>query len=308
MREHKGKSLISLPSDYVAIDTETTGLDPQWDSLIEIAAVRVKDGQIASSFSSLVNPGYCVDGFVTELTGITNEMLQDAPAQDEVIPQFMEFIGGSVLLAHNASFDINFLYDAAEQTGNSPLSNSFVDTLRIARKVFPELQHHRLSDITAACGVDQIESHRAEADARATVQCYEIMRSRILAVSTEEDFVKGFKPTGRHYANILAALDAPSGEVDETNPIFQKVVVFTGSLSRMERKDAFQIVANLGGIPKDSITAKTNVLVIGTTDYAKNIKNGKTGKMKKAEDLQKKGNDIIVLSEDAFFDLISAYL
>lgn len=308
MREHKGKSLIALPSNYVAIDTETTGLDPEWDGLIEIAAVRVREGQIVGRFSSLVNPGDYVDEFITELTGITNEMLQAAPTQETVMPRFMEFIEDSILLAHNANFDINFLYDAAEAAGCAPLCNHFVDTMRISRKVFRELPHHRLSDIVTACGVSQSEAHRAEADARAVVECYETMRTKILAASTEDDFVKGFKPTGNHYANILANISATVAEIDETNPIFGKNVVFTGALSRMERKDAFQIVANLGGIPQDSITTKTNFLVIGNTDYAKNIKNGKTGKMKKAESYQKKGLEITILSENAFFDLISDFM
>ena len=321
MREHKGKSLIALPSAYVVIDTETTGLDPAWDQLIEVAAVRFENGEIIDSFSSLVKPGSIrktapdgteyelfVDQFITELTGITNEMLAGAPEPDEVMPMLISFIGDSVLVAHNANFDINFIYDTVEWSCATHFKNDFVDTLRIARKVFPELQHHRLSDIAYVCGVEQPTAHRAEADSIITGKCFEIIRKLILEGQTEEDFIRGFRPTGSHYASILDNISEKTDEIDDTNPVFGKNVVFTGALSKMERKEAFQIVANLGGIPKDSITAKTNFLVIGNTDYAKNVKNGKTGKMKKAEDYQKKGFDIAVLSEDAFFDMISDYL
>lgn len=308
MREYKGKSLIALPSSYVVIDTETTGLDPDFDSIIEVSAVRFADGQMVGSFSSLVNYGCQIDEFITELTGITNEMLDEAPGPETVIPHFLEFVGNSILIAHNANFDINFLYDAAMAYGGGPLTNNFVDTLRIARKVFRSLQHHRLSDIAEACGIDQAQAHRAEADCLVTGQCYEIMRGKILAEQTEEEFVRYFKPTNNHYAGILASLTAETDDIDDSNPIFGKHVVFTGALSRMERKDAFQIVLNLGGIPQDSITTKTNFLVIGNTDYAKNVKNGRTGKMKKAESYQKKGLEISILSENAFFDMIDGYL
>ena len=102
---------------------------------------------------------------------------------------------------------------------------------------------------------------------------------------------------------ITATVD----EIDDTNPIYGKTVVFTGALSSMGRKEALQIVANLGGIPADSITAKTNYLVIGAADFVKSVKDGKTTKMKKAEALRLKGADIATISETAFFDLIADY-
>lgn len=318
MRENKGKSIIALPSEYIVIDTETTGLDYECCHLIEVAAVKYSNGTETGRFSSLVKPELYetlndndewvpeyVDEFITQLTGITNEMLAAAPDPEEVIPQFLDFLGDAVLIGHNANFDINFLYDAAETVGRT-LSNDFIDNLRIARKVFPELPHHRLADIAKACAIPQPDAHRAEADCIVTAGCFECMKAKILAEQTEADFAKLFDKSYRRQ-EALANVTANTTHIDETNPIFSKVVVFTGALSTMSRLAAFQIVANLGAIPQDSVTKKTNFLVIGKSDFAKSVKGGKTTKMKKAESLIAKGNDLTILSEDAFFDLIEEY-
>ena len=326
MREHKGQSIIALPAKYTVIDIETTGLDFEYCHIIEVAAVKFEDGKIVDTFSSLVKPplertyfplrndgagewvNRYVDEFISDLTGITNEMLECAPAPADVIPKLREFLGDSVLIAHNANFDINFLYDAIEQHCNAYLTNNFIDTLRIARKVFPELSHHRLSDIATACQVDQSEAHRAEADCLVTGKCYEFMRNHTLTKSSEEEFQKLFKQKSLRHKNSLLSMEATTEDIDDTNPIYQKVIVFTGALSAMSRKEAFQLSLNLGAIPEDSITKKTNYLVIGSEDFAKSVTDGKTSKMKKAENYQQKGAEIYIISENAFFDLISEYI
>lgn len=322
MREYKGNSIIALPEDYVIIDTETTGLDYDYCDLIEICAIRFSGGVQAGIFSTLVQPPKYevyddiagvwteeyVDSYIAELTGITNEMLASAPPPASVIPKFLEFIGNSVLIGHNINFDINFLYDAAENSCGAFLRNDFIDTLRIARKLYPALKHHRLSDIAGVCQVPQSQAHRAEADCIVTAQCYGYMRNAILADQTEEEFQNRFKRNYMKYSNTLAGVVATVDDIDDTNPLYDKIVVFTGALSTIGRKEAFQIVANLGGIPKDSITKKTNYLVIGNSDFATSVKNGKTSKMKQAEDYQQKGCDITIISENAFFEMISEYI
>ena len=95
MRELKGRSILDFPESYVVIDVETTGLDPSKDHLIEIAALRVRDGKIEDSFSSLVKPSVEIDSFISDLTGITNEQLKTAPKPEDVLPQFCDFIGHS---------------------------------------------------------------------------------------------------------------------------------------------------------------------------------------------------------------------
>lgn len=332
VREGKGKSIIALPQDYIVIDIETSGLDYEYNNIIEVAAIKYSNGIEVETFSSLVKPpkqqifypsqnngdgeliSRYIDEFIESLTGITNEMLESAPLPDEVIPAFLDFIGDSVLIGHNVHFDINFLYDAAVSTCNHPLSNNFIDTLRIARKVFPDLEHHRLADISIACETPAYNAHRAEADCRTTAACYEIMRKKVLLSKTEEDFRNSFSKKksksewSKKYKEALSNISPTVEEIDDTNPIYGKVVVFTNSLSRMVRIKAWQIVANLGGIPAETLTKETNYLVIGSAEFAKSVKNGKTKKMNKAEQYQSKGQEILIVSEETFFDLISEFI
>lgn len=320
MREYKGKSIIALPGNYVVIDVETTGLSFEYSEIIEIAAIKYFEGQITEKFTSLVQPtpftslneddeweDHYVDSFISELTGITDEMLAAAPKPSEVLPKLMAFIGDNVLLGHNVGFDVNFLYDAASRIGER-LSNDYIDTMRIARKVFPQMAHHRLRDVAAACEVKQDNAHRAEQDCLVTARIYEIMRERILREDTEETFKHRFRRCYHKRSEKLLSIRPTVSYIDDTNPIYGKVVVFTGALSSMLRQDAFQIVANLGGVPEDRITKRTNYLVIGDTDFAKSVKNGKTTKMRTAEDYIKKDRDILIVSEKSFFDLISEYM
>lgn len=310
MRENKGQSLIALPYDFTVIDTETTGMDYELCNIIEISALKVRNGIVIERFSSLVQPPPTidldgsisfVDSFITDLTGITNEMLLSAPVAKDVLPQFLTFIGQDILIGHNVSFDINFLYDAC-LGHNLPFSNNFIDTLRISRKLCPELEHHRLSDIAKAFKIPQPQSHRALADCETALRCYHALREKALEQYTESEFISLFKK--RHHRIDLSNIHCQSEEIDEANPIYGKSVVFTGTLSAMTRKEAMQVVVNLGGIIADSVTQKTNFLVIGSEEFASSVKNGKTNKMKKAESLMLKGCDISVISEATFWDML----
>ena len=115
------------------------------------------------------------------------------------------------------------------------------------------------------------------------------------------------KKAFNYYAE-LTGIVATVDSFDDSNPIFEKVIVFTGALSSMSRKEAFQLVANLGAVPDETITKKTNYLVIGDSDFAKSVKDGKTTKMKKAESLRQKGYEISIISERAFWELIADYI
>lgn len=336
-RLDKGSSIIDFPSEYMGIDIETTGLDYQFDEIIEIAALHVKDGNIVDRFSSLIQPSsskcivsfgriqaLCYESFsdvpydvfdalckerlipesVITLTGITDEMVRSAPLADQVIPKFHAFVGDHILVGHNANFDINFIYDACQQCGLQ-LRNDFIDTMRISKKVFPELEHYRLPDLVKRMGISQDVAHRAEADTETAVRCFEGMKKIVLETKTIDDFRKEFRSRkSQNYRASLLAVTADTDDFDETNPLYGKVVVFTGALSSMGRKEAFQIVANLGGHPEDKITKKTNFLVIGDDEFSKSRRDGETNKMKKANAYREKGQDIVTLSESTFFQML----
>ena len=172
MRELKGKSLIEIPNKYIAFDIETTGLDPMYDEIIEIGAIKIEDGKEIETFSTLIKPDYEIDEFITELTGITNEMVMDAPKINEVLPKFMDFIKDSVIIGHNVNFDINFIYDNLINEDMNPITNDFVDTLRLSRRLLPELKHHRLSDLANYYNIDTTGSHRSLTDVRITIDIF----------------------------------------------------------------------------------------------------------------------------------------
>ena len=172
MRVQKGKSLIMAPSSFVVFDIETTGLNTKQNEIIEIGALKVKDSVVIDKFNSLIKPKYPISSFITNLTGITNQMVIDAPPIDEVLVNFMEFVGSNTLMGHNVNFDINFIYDKLLECRLKPLTNDFVDTLRLSRMVLTNLSHHKLSDLADYYHIDKTGSHRSLKDVEMTLEVY----------------------------------------------------------------------------------------------------------------------------------------
>lgn len=167
-RPEKGSSLLEFPSDYTVIDLETTGTNPQWDDIIELAALRVRDGVCVDTFSQLVKPPHTIPAMITALTGITNEAVANAPAIHEVIGDFLSFIGNDIIVGHNVHFDVNFTYDAAVKNLGRAVSNPMVDTLRLSRRLLPELERHTLEAVAQALDVNQAGAHRSLVDCETT--------------------------------------------------------------------------------------------------------------------------------------------
>lgn len=304
-REQKGNSLLTFPDDFTIIDLETTGLDPTFDEIIEVGAIRVRNGDVTDTFNSLVKPEKEVDAFITEITGITNEMLADAPSISEIFPDFLSFVSNDIIVGHNVNFDINFVYDTNSKLYNQYFSNSFTDTLRLSRRLLPELEHHRLKDLINHFEIDIERQHRSLDDCRATLECYNKLKS--LAVEkydTLDNFYIENKSKCKKRLD-LSQIKTAVTEFDEDNPFFEKVCVFTGVLEKMKRSDAAQLVVDLGGICGNSVTKKTNYLILGNNDYCPTIRDGKSTKQKKAEELKLKGNDIEIISENTFYDMLN---
>lgn len=167
-----------MERSYIAIDIETTGLNTKQDRIIEVGAIRVIDGEETERFSSFVNPGRTLPERITELTGIRDDMLKDAPDIGEVIRRIAEFAGEFPLLGHNILFDYSFLKRAAINWGGiSSWEKTGIDTLKIARVLMPEEEKKNL---LAACLYFRVAMgtvHRAEEDARAASQLYLAMCS-----------------------------------------------------------------------------------------------------------------------------------
>jgi DNA polymerase-3 subunit epsilon len=156
-----------LDQAIVMLDFETTGLSPAMgDRITEVAALRIVGGEIVDRYVSLVNCGVRIPSFITGLTGITQAMVDSAPPVAEVVPQLLDFIGSDALSAHNASFDEKFLRAEAEQLDLIPRHQSLVCSLKLSRRVFPELSSYKLGDLSRSLGIRfGGNAHRAEADA-----------------------------------------------------------------------------------------------------------------------------------------------
>lgn len=173
---NKGKRLSKYVTDYIVFDLETTGINPDWDAIIEISAVKVCGGKCATEYSTLVNPGRHIPARATAVNGITDDMVKDAPDIKTAIAGFMEFIGDGVLVGHNIhTFDMNFAYDAAWQALGKELGNDYIDTLYMARSCLPGLAHYKLTDVSEYFQINTEGAHRALNDCVMNQKCYEEM-------------------------------------------------------------------------------------------------------------------------------------
>lgn len=312
---NKGTSLLLTPSDYTVIDIETTGFDPKFDEIIEIGAIKVRNNTIIEKFESLIKPNgyFCdddngievfeyVDDFITNLTGITNEMLETAPSLEEVLPKYIDFIGDDIVIGHNVHFDINFLYDVMLKLVDHEFSNDLVDLLRLSRRVYPEYKNHKLETVAKNLDVDISNKHRSLRDCEITYESY----IKLIQHLEDEnvDLSKLFAKSGGRKSLDLKSITSEKEYFDEDHLLYNMNCVFTGTLEKMARKYAAQLVVDLGGKCINSVTKKANFLILGNFEYNATVKNGKSTKLKKAEKLILEGQALQILSEDVFYDLV----
>ncbi len=159
----------------IAIDVETTGISPEKERIIEIGAFRPETGEI---FRTLINPGRPLPDKITELTGITDDMLVDAPEEAEAIQRLLEFMGDdTVLLGHNVSFDHSFLVQAIRRCGFPEPVFQGIDTLKLSRVLCPELPNKKLETMVDHFGLTNERAHRAFEDAKVTVELYQCLKA-----------------------------------------------------------------------------------------------------------------------------------
>ncbi len=178
---------------FVVVDLETTGGSPSTSQITEIGAVKVHGGVVQGEFQTLVRPTIAIPAFITVLTGISNRTVATAPRIETALPSFLDFARGSVLVAHNAGFDISFLKAAAATTGHPWPGFSVVDTVHLARQLVTreESPNHKLSSLAALFGAQITPDHRALHDAQATVDVLHALIERVggLGVHTLEELI-----------------------------------------------------------------------------------------------------------------------
>ena len=198
---------------FCIVDLETTGGSAENSAITEIGAVKVRGGESLGTFHSLVNPGEPVPAFIRLLTGITNELVAEAPEINAVLPSFIEFCRGTVLVAHNARFDVSFLNAALERCSYPPLENRVVDTALLARKMLTgEVPNNKLETLARHLRCAHQPSHRAYADALATTDLLHhlIERGAGFGVTTLEDLLQiSFTRMDQTISKVRLADDLP---------------------------------------------------------------------------------------------------
>ena len=182
----KNKEYNLFDQEYVVYDTETTGLNSGTDQMIEIGAVKVKNDEIIERFDELIACPTPLPKIITELTNITDEMLVGKDTEENVTKRFLEFIGDRPLVAHNAQFDISFITSAVKKYNLGEFNNTVIDTMGLARNMYPEWRNHKLSTLVKNLDVewDEDKHHRADYDCEGTSKCfykmlYELKRQNI---------------------------------------------------------------------------------------------------------------------------------
>lgn len=175
-RKLKGNSVLQWVDDYVLVDIETTGLSPKENDIIEIGAIKVRNNKIIEEYESLIKINYNINPFITKLTGITNDMLKDGKNIENVLTEFIKFTGNDVIMGHNVNFDINFIYDNCEKYLKSYLTNDFIDTMQIAKKILPNSQNYKLGTLAEKFDVSYKGAHRGLKDVEITYEVYNKLR------------------------------------------------------------------------------------------------------------------------------------
>lgn len=154
---------------FVAIDVETTGLSPITNELIEVSAIKYDGNRKIDTYTTLIKPKVRIPYYITNITGITNEMVKNAPQVEEVMPNLIEFIGNSKIVAHNANFDYKFIQNYSR---NAFSKNTLIDTVQLGRKMYPNLPNHKLGTIAKHIGITEDSFHRAEFDCECCAKIY----------------------------------------------------------------------------------------------------------------------------------------
>lgn len=165
---------------FTAIDTETTGLHSTTDRLLEVGAVKFSKDGVIDTYNRLINPCCSIPYEATRINHITKEMVQDCPTEQEILPDLVQFVSNSILVAHNANFDLKFINTALLRCGYKALLNQVEDTVKISRSAFPDLGSHKLQFLAQHFNINPGNAHRAQDDARVCMELLLICFRQVL--------------------------------------------------------------------------------------------------------------------------------
>ena len=172
----KSKNLMKFVDDYVLVDIETTGLSPINDDIIEIGAIKVINNKIVDKYSQLIQINKSLSPFITNLTGITNNMLKSGKEPNIVFNEFVNFVGEEVIIGHNVNFDLGFLTNKCKKYIDYNLTNDYIDTMYLARKLVPDSTNYKLGTLAKYFNISYEGAHRGLKDVEITYEVYNCLR------------------------------------------------------------------------------------------------------------------------------------
>ena len=263
--------------EFVVFDIETTGLNSHTNKIIEIGAVKIKAGRIIDRYSQLINPGISIPYHITEITSITNEQVANQPKIDEVIGKFVEFIGDAVLVAHNAPFDMGFIKRDIKEYLNIDLENSVIDTLQMARDLFPDFKKYGLGDLNKSLGLALEKHHRAVDDSQATANMFIIFLEKYKEKGIEylKDINKGFEVNVKKQSlkNIMVQVKTQEGLKNMYKLVSEGHIKYFGNKKAR--------------IPKSVLKENREGLIVGSSLSAHFLNTGELVELYLRRDLEK---------------------
>ena len=263
--------------EFVVFDIETMGLNAYSNEIIEIGAVKIKAGRIIDRYSQLFNPGKPIPYKITEITGITDQLVANEPSVDQVIGKFVDFIGDAVLVAHNAPFDMGFIKRDIKKYLNIDLENSVIDTLQMARDLFPDLKKYGLGDLNKVLGLALENHHRAVDDSQATANMFNIFLEKYKEKGIEylKDINKGFEVNVKKQSlkNIMVQVKTQEGLKNMYK------LVSKGHIKYFGNKKA--------RIPKSVLKENREGLIVGSSLSAHFMNSGELVELYLRHDLEK---------------------
>ena len=263
--------------EFVVFDIETTGLNSHFNKIIEIGAVKIKAGRIIDRYSQLINPGISIPYHITEITSITNEQVANQPKIDEAIEKFVEFVGDAVLVAHNAPFDMGFIKRDVKKCLNINLENSVIDTLQMARDLFPDLKKYGLGDLNKVLGLALENHHRAVDDSQATANMFIIFLEKYKEKGIEylKDINKGFEVNIKKQSlkNIMVQVKTQEGLKNMYKLVSEGHIKYFGNKKAR--------------IPKSVLKENREGLIVGSSLSAHFMNSGELVELYLRHDLEK---------------------
>jgi len=190
-------------TDYIVLDIETTGLSKNYHKITEIAAIKFKDNRAVDKFDMLVNPECYIPSFITNLTGITNDMVKSQPTIKDVAPKLYTFLENSTIVAHNATFDYGFIEYNLMKHLNRKVLNPKICTKKLANRILPNLSNKKLGTICNYFQIENETAHRAMSDVKATAQVFQCFTQILLnnGIRTHNELIR-FEKSPRKNLNI----------------------------------------------------------------------------------------------------------